>query len=193
MPTTLFQAGSVSKPVTALGAMLMVADGRLDLDVDVNTQLTSWTLPDNEFTAEQFVDLRHLLSHTGGITVHGFPGYAPGEPVPSLVQVLDGAGPANTGPIRVDQTPGANWRYSGGGYTIAQQMMIDTSGQTFPELMHDLVLAPLGMTQSTFENPLPADREIEVSNGVIDGPHSVVFDEAENRMHAQKAVMALTM
>jgi len=167
VPTTLFQAGSVSKPVAAFGAMLMVADGRLDLESDVNTRLTSWALPDNEFTAQQIVNLRHLLSHTGGVTVHGFPGYAVGDPVPSLVQVLDGIDPANTGPIRVDQVPGTNWRYSGGGYTIVQQMMIDASGQTFPELMHDLVLAPLGMTQSTFENPLSADRLAHAAAGVL--------------------------
>ncbi len=44
-----------------------------------------------------------------------------------------------------------------------------------------------------YMHPLPADRNIEVTDGVIDGPHSRVFDEAENRLHVQKAVMALTM
>jgi N-acetylornithine carbamoyltransferase len=51
----------------------------------------------------------------------------------------------------------------------------------------------LAKDDAIYMHPLPADRNIEVTDGVIDGPHSVVFDEAENRMHAQKAVMALTM
>jgi N-acetylornithine carbamoyltransferase len=51
----------------------------------------------------------------------------------------------------------------------------------------------LAKADSIYMHPLPADRNIEVTDGVIDGPHSVVFDEAENRLHAQKAVMALTM
>jgi N-acetylornithine carbamoyltransferase len=51
----------------------------------------------------------------------------------------------------------------------------------------------LAADDSIYMHCLPADRNIEVTDGVIDGPHSVVYDEAENRMHAQKAVMALTM
>ncbi len=152
---TLFQAGSVSKPVAAFGALSLVQDGRLTLDTDINDTLTSWKLPDNEFTRQRNVTLTHLLSHTGGLTVHGFPGYAPGTPVPSLLQVLDGSAPANTPPIRVDKVPGASYRYSGGGTTIAQQMMIDVTSRPFPELMHAAVLRPLGMTHSTYENPLP--------------------------------------
>ncbi len=152
---TLFQAGSVSKPVAAFGALKLVQDGKLTLDGNVNDTLKSWKLPDNEFTKEKKVNLTHLLTHTGGLTVHGFPGYAVGTPVPSLVQVLDGSGPANTPPIRVDKEPGGSARYSGGGFTVAQQMMIDVSGKPFPELMQASVLGPLGMTHSTYENPLP--------------------------------------
>ncbi len=152
---TLFQAGSVSKPVAAFGALRLVQDGKLTLDGNVNDTLTSWKLPDNAFTKGKKVNLTHLLSHTGGLTVHGFPGYAVGTPVPSLVQVLDGSGPANTPPIRVDKEPGGSSRYSGGGFTVAQQMMIDVSGKPFPELMQTVVLGPLGMTHSTYENPLP--------------------------------------
>lgn len=51
----------------------------------------------------------------------------------------------------------------------------------------------LAKDDAIYMHPLPADRNIEVTDGVMDGPHSVVFDEAENRLHAQKAVMALTM
>jgi N-acetylornithine carbamoyltransferase len=51
----------------------------------------------------------------------------------------------------------------------------------------------MAKADAIYMHPLPADRNIEVTDGVIDGPHSVVYDEAENRLHAQKAVMALTM
>jgi N-acetylornithine carbamoyltransferase len=51
----------------------------------------------------------------------------------------------------------------------------------------------LAAEDAIFMHPLPADRNIEVTDAVIDGPRSVVYDEAENRLHAQKAVMALTM
>ena len=156
-PDTLFQAGSVSKPVAAFSALKLVADGKLTLEGSVNDKLKSWKLPDNEFTKEKKVTLTHLLSHTGGLTVHGFPGYAVGEPVPTLTQVLDGSGPANTGAIRVDTEPGSQWRYSGGGYTIAQQLMIDVAGKPFPELTKELVLEPLGMRRSTYRQPLPPE------------------------------------
>lgn len=151
--TTRFQAGSISKSVSALGALRLVEQGNLSLDDDVNATLTSWRVPANAFTAAKPVTLRGLLSHTAGLTVHGFPGYAAGTPVPTLVQVLDGAPPTNTAPIRVDTTPGAQWRYSGGGYTVMQQMIVDVTGQPFPEYMRQAVLAPIGMTHSTFEQP----------------------------------------
>ncbi len=152
---TLFQAGSVSKPVAAFGALKMVADGKLTLDGDINDTLKSWELSDNELTTETKLTLNHLLSHTGGVTVHGFPGYAVGEDVPTTIQVLDGSGPANTPPIRVNRVPGEGYRYSGGGYTIAQQMMEDAADKPFPALMGELVLDPVGMERSTFLNPLP--------------------------------------
>jgi CubicO group peptidase (beta-lactamase class C family) len=155
---TLFQAGSISKPVSALGALCLVERGKLALDENVNNRLTSWKVPRNEFTAKKTVTLRGLLSHTAGLTVHGFPGYATDEPVPTVVQVLDGAKPANTAPIRVDVVPGSLWRYSGGGYTIMQQMVVDVTGQPFPQFMSETVLVPLGMNESTFEQPLPAER-----------------------------------
>ena len=147
---TVFQAGSISKPVTAMAVMHLVQAGRLNLDTDINTYLKSWKVPENEFTAQKKVTLRGLLSHTAGVTVHGFPGYASGATVPTLVQVLNGETPANTPAIRVDTTPGTLWRYSGGGYVITQQMLLDVTGQSFPAFMHATVLGPLGMTHSTY-------------------------------------------
>jgi CubicO group peptidase (beta-lactamase class C family) len=160
---TLFQAASISKPVAATVALRLVEEGKLALDEDVNLKLQSWKTPENEFTATKKVTLRNLLSHTGGVTVHGFPGYAASEPLPTLVQVLDGAKPANTDPIRVDVEPGTIWRYSGGGFTIAQQLMIDVSGKPFPELMKEKVLGPFGMTRSTYEQPLPEGLEVNAA------------------------------
>jgi CubicO group peptidase (beta-lactamase class C family) len=155
---TLFQAGSISKPVSALGALRLVEQGKLALDEDVNTKLKTWKVPENEFTKDKNVTLRGLLSHTAGLTVHGFPGYATDDPRPTIAQVLDGAKPANTSPIRVDIVPGSQWRYSGGGYTIMQQMVIDVTGEPFPQFMKETVLGPLDMKESTFEQPLPDDK-----------------------------------
>lgn len=156
--TTLFQAASISKPVAASAAMQLVQEGRLNLDADANSALKSWRIPDSPLTMDAPVTLRGLLTHTAGMTVHGFPGYAAGEPIPSLVQVLEGKPPANTAAVVVETKPGTRWSYSGGGITIAQLMMLDATGETFPALLKTRVLGPAGMTDSTYEQPLPADR-----------------------------------
>lgn len=112
-PTTRFQAASISKPVAATVALDLVEEGALDLDGDVNLRLTSWRVPANELTAESPVTLRGLLTHTAGLTVHGFPGYGPDDEVPTAVEVLQGSG--NTDPVIVDLAPRSEERYSGGG------------------------------------------------------------------------------
>ena len=157
-PTTLFQAGSISKPVAAAGVLKRVENGELRLDRDVNEYLKSWKLPGNDLTAKRAVTLELLLSHSAGTTVHGFPGYAVGEPLPTVPQILDGASPANTEAVRVTVEPGTRYIYSGGGITISQLVQTDTTGREFPELLHDLVLAPAGMTHSTYQQPLPSDK-----------------------------------
>ena len=162
---TLFQAASISKPVAALAALRLVEQGKLALDEDVNAKLASWKVPENEFTKTEKVTLRRLLSHTAGLTVHGFGGYPAGTPVPTLAQVLDGAKPANSAAVRVDVVPGTIMRYSGGGFTVAQQLMIDVSGRAFPELLAELVLKPVGMNDSTCEQPLPDARRGNAAGG----------------------------
>ena len=153
---TLFQAASISKPVAAFAALRLVDQGRLTLDADINTVLTSWKVPDTSYTTSEKVTLRRLLSHSAGLTVHGFPGYASGAPVPTVVQILDGVRPpANTAPVRVNVLPGSLWRYSGGGFTVMQQALIDLTGKEFPALARELVLAPAGMKSSGYEQPLP--------------------------------------
>ncbi|MGH7359503.1 MAG: serine hydrolase domain-containing protein, partial [Candidatus Rokuibacteriota bacterium] len=162
---TLFQAASISKPVAALAALRLVQDGKLELDENVNRRLTSWKVPENGFTAAQPVTLRRLLSHGAGLTVHGFLGYAADKLVPTVVQVLDGQPPANSAAIRVDTVPGGRWRYSGGGYTVMQQLLVDVTGKSFPDLMRTEVLEPLGMRRSTYEQPLPAPLAGNAASG----------------------------
>jgi len=178
-PETLFQAASISKSVTALGVMHFVQAGTLDLDTDVNQYLKTWKVPENQFTANKKVTLRELLSHTAGMTVHGFPGYASDAQVPTVVQVLNGEKPANTAAIRVDTVPGTIWRYSGGGYVVTQQLLEDVIGHPFPKIMHDTVLGPADMTRSTYEQPLPKTRLAEVAlpygedgQPIAGGPHT---------------------
>jgi CubicO group peptidase (beta-lactamase class C family) len=156
--TTLFQAGSISKPVAAAGALWLVEHGKLSLDQNVNEKLKTWKVPENEFTATQKVTLRRLMSHTAGLTVHGFPGYDVDDPVPTLVQIFNGEKPANTQPIRVDIVPGTTERYSGGGITIEQQLIMDVTGEPFPEFMRKTIFEKIGMNDSSYSQPLPPDR-----------------------------------
>lgn len=154
--STQFQAGSISKPVAAAVALKLVQDGRIELDADINGALESWKLPSNSFTMTRPATLRMLLNHLAGTTVHGFPGYHSTDGLPLLVQILDGTAPANTAPIVVDKVPGESFRYSGGGYVVMQQAIIDLSGKGFAAVAKESVLDALAMTDSTYDQPLPA-------------------------------------
>ena len=157
---TIFQAASISKPTAAMGVLRLVQDGMLSLDADVNTFLKSWKLPAGEFTRERPVTLRALLSHTSGLgDGFGFPGYHPKDPVPSVVQILNGEKPSNTGKVLMDRSPFSAFKYSGGGVTVVQLAVTDTTGRAFPELMKSLVLDPIGMKNSGFDQPLTAERD----------------------------------
>ena len=118
-PETLYQAASLSKFVAAVGAIRLVEEKRLDLDADVNASLTSWKVPENEYDKVHKVTLRGLLSMTAGINVPGYDGYAIGEKVPNLTQILCGVPPANSPPVTVIAEPGSVYRYSAGSYEIA--------------------------------------------------------------------------
>jgi CubicO group peptidase (beta-lactamase class C family) len=168
IPTTLFLAGSISKPVAAAGALYLVQQGKLTLDEDVNRRLTSWKVPDNTYTHRHNVTLRLLLSHTSGFTGGDFfPGYAVGEPLPTLAQILDGLPPATNPPMRVGFEPGTQWHYSGDGYVVVQQLMTDASGQSFPDFMRTVVFEKLGMHDSTYEEPLPPGRAASAASGTL--------------------------
>ncbi|HLZ14226.1 MAG TPA: serine hydrolase [Candidatus Acidoferrum sp.] len=162
---TLFQAGSISKPVAATAMLALVQQGKLSLDEDVNVKLKTWKVPENEFTKEQKVTLRRLASHCAGLTVHGFPGYDVDEKVPTVVQIFNGEKPANTAPIRVDFVPGTKFRYSGGGITIEQTLLSDVTGKAFPALVKELVLDKMGMSDSSYEQPLPAEWQKRTPTG----------------------------
>lgn len=160
---TLFQAASISKPVTAMAVLRLVAEGRLALDADVNRYLTSWHLPGREGAAP--VTIRHLLSHTGALTVSGFPGYERGDALPRLAEILDGLPTANTPPVRREGAPGKAHQYSGGGYVVLQQLLEDVTALPFAGLAADLVLKPAGMTTAAYSEPGPSDAATAHVNG----------------------------
>lgn len=177
-PDTLFQAGSISKPVSATAALYLVQQRKLSLDVDVNTSLVHWKLPGSDKAGGKPVTLRELLSHTAGINVHGFPGYAAGTPVPTALQVLDGTPPATNSPVRIENTPGKQWNYSGGGYVIIQQMIADVTHKPFAEVLREMVLKPYGMMHSSFQQPLSPDALKQAAmpyeadgSPIVGGPH----------------------
>jgi len=176
-PTTLFQAASMSKALASAAALRLVEQGRLALDEDVNLRLKAWRVPDSPFNAERKVTLRELLSHTAGMTVSGFPGYVAGKPVPDVIQILNGTPPSNTPAIRPWEKPGA-YAYSGGGYTVAQLMIIEAGGKPYPALLKDLILRPAGMSHSTFDQPLPARLIAQAASG--HGVRGLVIDGARN-------------
>lgn len=154
---TLFQAGSISKPVAAMTALSMARAGLLDLDADVRSSLRSWNLPRTGYDDDRPLTLRDILSHSGSVTVHGFAGYGSYAEVPSAVEVLTGGAGVNSEPVTLDGTPGRAFRYAGGGTTIGQVIMTDVAKTAFPDLVRARVLLPIGMTRSTYAQPLPID------------------------------------
>ncbi|MFC1541031.1 serine hydrolase domain-containing protein [Candidatus Latescibacterota bacterium] len=161
---TLFQVASVSKPITALAIMKLKESNSIDLDKDVNEYLKSWKIPSNGDWHPK-VTLRQLLSHTGGLTVSGFPGYKVNAELPTTVEVLNGKYPSNTPPIETDILPGTQWRYSGGGLTVAQLVLEDLFNKPFYSIMDSLLIKPLNLSSSTFQQPIPQSKLNLVATG----------------------------
>jgi CubicO group peptidase (beta-lactamase class C family) len=175
---TVFQAASISKPVSAMAALKFVELGKLNLDEDINNKLTSWKVPENSFTAKEKVTLRRILTHRAGLTASGFPGYVTNEKIPSVIEILDGIKPANTEAVRVDIVPQSQTRYSGGGFTVMQQLLVDVGGKPFPQQLEEMVLKPIGMTRSAFAQPLAGPLAANASSahdkgGVVRGKYHV--------------------
>lgn len=157
---TLFQAASISKPVAAMAVVRASEEGRFSLDDDIGEILTSWRLPGTPHTRNRPVTPRTLTSHTSGTgDGFGFPGYHPDAPLPTTVQILNGEHPSNVGPVLLVREPLTAFHYSGGGVTMMELALTDATGRPFPELLGEWVLRPIGMTRSTFEQPLSAELD----------------------------------
>lgn len=164
---TLFQASLLSMPVTAYGTLRMVEQHTVSLDENINSYLKSWKLPDNEFTKEKKATIKNILNHSAGINVHAIPGYSIDESVPTLIEILNGTPPVKNEPILVNRVPDESINISDAGYAIIQQMMIDIDGKEFSEIMDELVLQPLEMNNSTFNQSLSSEQITMAATGYL--------------------------
>jgi CubicO group peptidase (beta-lactamase class C family) len=168
-PDTAFQAASISKAVTAVVALRLAERGKINLDENVNRLLRSWQLPVDVALAPKGANVRQLLSHTAGLGVHGFAGYASGSRLPTLIQILEGVIPANSAAVRSVLPAGRQWQYSGGGFVVAQLALEDATGTPFTELARREVLRPLGMKRSEYAQPASKEILANAAFGHSDG------------------------
>lgn len=176
-PESLFEAASTTKAVVAAMVLGLVQEGKLDLDVDVNTYLESWHVAENDLTKEQKVTLRRLLTHRAGLPATGFP-YDGRSAPPTLLQVLKGEAPAQNKAATVELRPGSKWQYSNIGYVVIQQVLEDMLGQPLERIARERVFTPLAMTSSTFAYPL--DTELQKSEA---WPHDELGVTGTPAMH----------
>ena len=164
-PQTLFQAASISKSLNAIGVLKLVQDKKFDLHADINDYLRTWKFPYDSVSKGKKITAAHLLSHSAGLTVHGFPGYANNDTIPTLTEILDGKAPANTAAVRSRFEPGIRFQYSGGGTTILQMMVMDITKQPYDEYMWQQVLKPMGMMMSTYAKPPATEKKPFLATG----------------------------
>lgn len=185
---TVFQAASISKSLNGIGVLKLAQDGKVDLNLDINTYLTSWKFPYDDVSTGKKITLTNLLSHTAGLSVHGFMGYEPGDPIPSLIQILDGEKPANSQAVRSMFEPGQRVEYSGGGTTVSQCIVTDVTHQPYDQYMWTNVLKPLGMTSSFYTQPPPGSRKASLATG-YDGNGKEL--KGKYRIHPEQAAAGL--
>ncbi|HNP20904.1 MAG TPA: serine hydrolase domain-containing protein [Panacibacter sp.] len=170
---TLFQAASISKSLNGVGILKLAQDKKLDLLADINNYLTTWKFPYDTASHGKKISTLNLLSHTGGLTVHGFGGYEPGDSIPTIPQILDGKKPANSPAVRSMYEPGLKSEYSGGGITISQLILQDITKQAYDTYMQENVLDPMGMTSSTYRQPVAKDKEKYLATGYRDNGEAI--------------------
>ncbi|MGB8194841.1 MAG: serine hydrolase domain-containing protein, partial [Chitinophagaceae bacterium] len=180
---TRFQAASISKSLNALGVLRLVDQKKLDLHKDINDYLRTWKLPSDSFTQNQKVTLAHLLSHTAGLSVHGFAGYNRNDSLPADNDILDGRRPSNSPAVRNVFAPGVKYQYSGGGTVITKKLITDLTGMAYDKYMHETVLQPLGMLNSSFSQPphlssLPQLATAYNNTGPVPGKFNIYPEQA---------------
>ena len=164
---TLFEPGSISKALNALGILKLAQEKKLDIYTDINTYLTSWKFPYDSLSNGKKITLADILSHNAGLSVHGFPGHDINEPIPSVIEVLDGKKPATTLPVRSMFEPGLGFQYSGGGTTISQLLLTDVTKQPYDKWMYENILMPIGMKNSSFSQPPSKDIQSLCATGYL--------------------------
>lgn len=170
---SFFQPASIGKSLTAFGTLLLAQHEHLDLDQDINDELHSWAVPDNDYTKHEKVTMRNIMNMTSGLSVSGFGGYSPQQPLPSLIQILNGTPPANNQPVRVFYTPGSRYYYSGGGYEVLQQLVQDHAQTSFANTMQKTVLGPLHLI-NTYEAPsVPDNVSSRIIPAFLDAQHPI--------------------
>ena len=183
-PTTLFIPGSLSKSINAMGLLKMVQEKKIDLFDDINHYLVSWKFPYDSISKNKKISLANLLSHSAGLSVHGFYGYKNGDSLPNMIQVLNGTKPANSAPVRSIFEPGLKMEYSGGGIQISQLMLMDVSKQAYDKFMYNSVLKPIGMTNSFYTQPPPSNKKHLIATGYdslgneVKGKYPILMEQA---------------
>jgi CubicO group peptidase (beta-lactamase class C family) len=164
-PQTLFQAASISKSINSLAILKLVEEGKLGLDNDINNYLKDWKFPYDSISKGKKISIANLLNHTAGLSIHGFGGYEKGQKLPTTIETLNGVKPSNSNAVRSIFEPGLKFQYSGGGITITQLILENTTGEKYEEYMMKNVLTPLGMNNSSFNQPPAKEKENLLATG----------------------------
>jgi CubicO group peptidase (beta-lactamase class C family) len=180
---TLFQAASISKSLNSVGVLKLAQEKKLDIYADINQYLTSWKFPYDSISKNKKISTISLLSHTAGLNVHGFAGYARSDSIPTILQILNGNPPANSDAIRSMLVPGLRSEYSGGGITISQLIVMDITHKPYAGYMYENVLKPLGMISSSYEQPNKSNPDLlatgyRMNGDEISGKYHIYPEEA---------------